>query len=85
MWHFSESDRRMLVQACIVVGDETVLAERLQVSVKVVVDWLLGDAPVPLEVFPSVVDIVLSATRKQVEDNGALIERIKGRHRRLKP
>jgi hypothetical protein len=72
----SETDWSMLAQACIATGDETVLAERLQVPVKVVVDWLLGYAPMPKEVFPRVVDIVLGANRKQVEDNRALLNRI---------
>jgi hypothetical protein len=36
----------------------------------------LGYAPVPKEVFPRVVDIVLGANRKQVEDNRALLNRI---------
>lgn len=70
----------MLAQACIVVGDETVLAERLEVPVKALVEWLLGDAPVPPDVFPRALDIVLTGTRKQVEDNGALLDRIKRRH-----
>jgi hypothetical protein len=78
----SEPDWSMLAQACIVAGDETALATRLNVPVRAVVDWLLGYAPVPKEVFPRVVDIVLSASRKQVEDNRALIEQIKRRHRR---
>jgi hypothetical protein len=45
------------------------------------VDWLLGDAPVPPEVFLRAVDIVSAANRKQVKENRALLEQIKFRHR----
>jgi hypothetical protein len=70
------------MQSCIIAGDETVLAERLGFPVRAVVDWLLGDAPIPTEAFLRAVDIVLTASRKQVEDNRALLDQIKRRHRR---
>jgi hypothetical protein len=79
---FNSTYQKVLAQACIVAGDETSLAERLEVPVKAVVDWLLGDALVPPEVFLRAVDIVLTATRKQVEDNRALLDQIKRRHHR---
>jgi hypothetical protein len=77
-----ETYQRILAQACIVAGDETMLAERLHVPVKAVVDWLLGVTPVPTEIFLGAVDIVSTATRKQNEDNRALLAQIRQRHRR---
>ena len=43
--------QRTLVRACLVVGDETALAQRLGVPLPSLVDWLLGDRPVPADVF----------------------------------
>jgi hypothetical protein len=76
-----ETYRNVLVQACIVAGDETALANRLEVPVGAVVDWLSGDAPVPTQVFLRAVDVVMVANhRKQVEDNRAV--QIRQRYRR---
>jgi hypothetical protein len=78
-----------LLEACLIAGDETALAQKLGVPVMSVVDWLLGDTPVPNDAFLLAVDIVLAQTRKQVQenrkqiqDNWALLERIRRRHRR---
>ena len=65
-----------------VAGDETLLAKQLGVPVIAVVDWLLGEIPVPAEVFLRAVDIVSAANRKQVKENRALLEQIRFRHGR---
>jgi hypothetical protein len=72
----------VLVQACIVAGDETVLAKRLGLPLIAVVDWLVGDVPIPTDAFLRAVDIVLTDTRKQVVDNRAMLDQIKRKHRR---
>ena len=79
---------KVLVQACMVAGDESALAEKLGVSTVDVVDWLLGDRPRPVEVFLLAVDVILADTRervrehrRQIEETRALLEAIRRRHR----
>ena len=79
---YRETYQRVLVRACMIAGDETLLAKSLGVPVPAVVDWLLGDAPVPAEVFLRAVDIVSAANRKLVQDNRALLYQIRIRHGR---
>ena len=55
-----EIHHRTLVRACTLVGDETVLARHLDVPVEVVVQWLIGSAPIPVDKFLAAVDIVLA-------------------------
>ena len=74
--------QRTLVRACLLLGDETALAEHLNVPLSSLVCWLLGDKPVPPEVFLKATDIVLAAHRKQVRDNRALLDEIRRRHGR---
>lgn len=51
---------RTLLRACTLVGDETVLARHLDVPVALVVQWLIGATPVPVDKFLTAVDIVLA-------------------------
>jgi DNA-binding transcriptional regulator YdaS (Cro superfamily) len=74
--------QRTLVRACLVLGDETALAQRLGVPVSSLVGWLLGEKPVPPDIFLRATDVVLEKHRQQVRDNRAFLERIKQRHRR---
>ena len=76
-----ETYQSTLVRACLVLGDETALAGHLNVPVSSLVCWLLGDKPVPPEVFLKATDIVLAAHRQQVRDNRAFLEEVKRRHR----
>ena len=69
--------QKTLMKACIVSGDETALANKLGVPVGTVVSWLLGDAPMPTEMFLRAVDIVLASTKQHVADTHALLDRIK--------
>lgn len=77
--------QRTLVRACLVLGDESALAERLGVPLPSLVDWLLGERPVPADVFLSATDIVLQAQKQQVRDNRAFLEDIRRRHRAPTP
>jgi hypothetical protein len=70
-----------LVKACLIVGDELKLAQRLGATVEDVVNWLLGDVPVPMNVFLAAVDIALADNKEQIASNVALIEQIRRRHR----
>jgi hypothetical protein len=72
--------QKVLLKACMVAGDETELARRLEVPVETVVGWLVSERRLPDEAFLKVVDIVLAANRKQVEDTRAFLEKIKARH-----
>lgn len=78
-----------LVRACSVAGDEVALAKALDVPVESVITWLLGETEVPVRVFLGAVDIVLTAQKKQIEDNKKridrteqLVERIRRKYRR---
>ena len=70
-----------LVKACLIVGDEVKLARRLGATLEDVVNWLLGDVPVPANVFLAAVDIALAHDKEQIASNVALIEQIRHRHR----
>ena len=76
--------QRTLVRACLVVGDETALARRLGVPLPSLVDWLLGDSPVPADVFLAATDLVLDSHKQQVQDNRAFLDEVRRRHRALK-
>jgi hypothetical protein len=73
--------QKVLLRACLVAGDETALAQHLDVPVMSVVSWVLGDSQCPPDVFLRAVDLVLTSTRKQVLDNRALLDEIRARHR----
>jgi DNA-binding CsgD family transcriptional regulator len=68
---------RVLVQACLVAGDESALARRLGVPVETLVAWLLGEGKVPNHLFLRAVDVVLERSKDQVERNRALLERVR--------
>lgn len=70
---------KTLLKACMVAGDETALAEKLGVPVGSVVDWLVGDALIPTDVFLCAVDIVLVSSRQHVLDTRAFLKRIQQR------
>ncbi len=74
--------QKTLVSACIVAGDETVLARMLHVPVAVMVEYLLGEAPVPTEIFLRAVDVVLAKSRGKLAENRAFLEEIRKRRRR---
>lgn len=74
--------QRTLIQACLIAGDETLLAEKLGCPVQTVVDWLLGEREVPIDTFLVAVDIVLSHTRQQVIDTRTFLEQVRSRHNR---
>jgi len=73
--------QKVLLKACIVAGDETALAKQLGVPVGAVVGWLLGDAHVPSDMFLRAVDLVLIASRQQVEETRDFLEKVRRRHR----
>jgi hypothetical protein len=71
--------QKTLLKACMVAGDETALAEQLGVPASNVIDCLLGDAPIPTDMFLRAVDIVLVGSRQHVLDTRAFLERIQQR------
>jgi hypothetical protein len=73
---------RTLVRACALAGDETVLARALRVPVPALVDWLLGQQPVPDEVFLKAVDYVLVHQQEHVRAVHDLLDQIRRRHPR---
>ena len=74
--------RRTLVRACIAAGDESALAEQLGVEAKDVVNWLLGDKPVPTDVFLRAVDVVVTTHTKHIEDVRGFLEQVRHRNGR---
>jgi hypothetical protein len=71
-----------LSRACLAVGDEQVLARRLGVPLDTVVNWLLGDAPVPTAVFLTCVDIIIASNKIRIADTRAYLQQVRERHRR---
>ena len=57
-----ETYRNILIYAVAMVGSEQVLAERLGVTAKQVLDWTNGTEPVPNEIFLKTVDVVVNAS-----------------------
>ena len=45
------------------------------------VNWLLGDAPVPVSVFLRAVDIVVETNKRVIADNRGILEVIRKRQR----
>jgi DNA-binding NarL/FixJ family response regulator len=68
--------QKVLVQACLAVGDEATLARRLDVPLPSLVDWLLGHGTLPTDVFLRAVEIVLARSKDQVRANRALLARM---------
>jgi DNA-binding transcriptional regulator YdaS (Cro superfamily) len=62
-----------------IAGDETELAKRLGVPVPAVVDWLLGNRPVPTDIFLRAVDVVLAASKQHVEAVSEFLEQVRRR------
>jgi len=69
-----------LLRACMIAGDESDLARHLGVPAQYVVDWLLGDKPVPPDVFLRAVDLVLGASKQHVEAVSQFLEQLRRRH-----
>ena len=70
----------VIIHACMAGGDETAFAGALGTSVRDVVDWLLGERPVPPHYFLKAVDIVLTSNWKQISDNRAFLEQVRRRN-----
>jgi hypothetical protein len=77
--------QRTLLTACSIAGDETELSALLGIPIEQVIDWLVGDQPIPPDVFLKAVDMVLAAGRKQIADNRALLEKINRRRISRRP
>jgi hypothetical protein len=71
--------QKTLAKACLITGDETLLAQVLGVPVSDVVDWLLGERPVPADCFLKAVDIVLAHSKRQVGETAAFLEQVRRR------
>jgi len=63
-----------------IAGDESELAKRLGVPAPLVVDWLLGNKPVPADIFLQTVDLVLGASKQHVEAVTQFLEELRRRH-----
>ena len=76
----SHTYQRTLVRACMIAGGENELAKRLGVPVHAIVDWLLGDKPVPPDIFLRAVDLALTASKQHVEAVSEFLEQVRRRH-----
>ena len=70
---------RTLVRACIVLGDETKLAQKLGVPVGHIYEFLLAERPIPIRVFLKAVDVVLSHNEQVVRDSKAFLDEMNRR------
>jgi hypothetical protein len=69
--------QKVLLRACWIAGDETILAQRLGVSPDAVIAWLLGEAPIPTYIFLSAVDIVLANGKAGSKRNRDFLRRVR--------
>ena len=69
--------QKVLLRACWIAGDETVLGHRLGVSPDTVTTWLLGEAPIPTYVFLKAVDIVLAGSQNDTKRNRDFLKRVR--------
>ena len=76
-----ETYQRTLTRALLIAGDEVALASRLQVPVHSLINWLLGDAPVPAPVFLRAVDVLGEANRPLVANDEEILAALRKRHR----
>ena len=61
-----ETYRNILIYALAMVGNERVLAERLGVTAKQILEWTNGAEPVPAEIFLKTVDVVANAAPEEI-------------------
>jgi len=71
---------RTLIDACYIVGDETVLAQRVGYALPMVLDWLMCTKPVPVDVFLKAVDIVLSHSQRHVLNTDVFLDEVRRRN-----
>jgi hypothetical protein len=71
-----ETYHNTLLRACILVGDETHLAQRLHVPVPTLVQYLLGEVPIPNELFLKAVDIVLPTQQQRVTTHRKMLDEL---------
>lgn len=74
----SETYRNTLTYALSILGgNERILAERLGVKLQQVLNWSMGIEPVPNEAFLKAVDIVLAATREDIQRSREILNKLK--------
>jgi hypothetical protein len=72
--------QRTLIEACNIAGDESVLAVYLHQPPQQVVEWLVGNDPVPVEVFLQAADMVTATPHCHLENAELFLKRIRRRH-----
>ena len=72
--------QRTLIEACNIAGDESVLAIYLHQSPQQVVGWLVGDDPIPVEVFLQAADMVSLTPHSHIENAELFLKQIRKRH-----
>jgi len=70
--------QKVIIRACIICGDETSFAKALGAPVEDVVDWVLGERPVPPDYFLKAVDIVLADSKQHVIEVKTFLEKVRG-------
>ena len=72
--------QNVVIHACLLSGGEAAFAQAVNTTVPEVVDWLLGQRPVPPHYFLKAVDIVLASNRKRISDNRAFLDEVRSRY-----
>ena len=75
-----ENYQSALIGACMMLGDESKLAMRLQQPVTRVVDWMLGYRPIPTSVFLAAVDIVIEENQLRIADARVFLDEVRRRN-----
>jgi hypothetical protein len=63
----------------IVAGNEKILAERLEVPIGELINYLTGIETAPTSVFLKAVDVVLGATAEDLETSGRILAGLKSK------
>ena len=71
--------RKILIEARNVAGNESALAMRLRKSEREVVNWLLGNEPIPVAVFVQALDIVIKNQKRHVQNTARFLRRMRRR------
>ena len=72
--------QRILIEACNIAGDESVLAGYLHKPEQQVVGWLVGNDSVPVDVFLQAADMVSSTPHCHIENAELFLKQIRKRH-----
>ena len=76
-----ETYQHTLLRACMIAGDETKLARRMNLPVEKLVHWLVGERAVPTEVFLRASDIIIHGNQEHLADADLFLAEVRKRNK----